>query len=193
MVLKPTLEKKASEILPEIEIDLLARALSVDVFESICSKSDIGLCADKARSLGDLSNEALFEEPPLLTTESCKSESSLSDASFSFDEDRCSETSSPLVEEQPDCGKVFPLTHPLCIVACFGGFLRQFLDNLLLKVVLASSGEADCSLFNEALQKMPSPPACEVKVILTIILIINIIIITTIITSIICVINWALD
>ena len=58
MVLKPTLEKKGSEILPEIEIDLLARALSVDVFESICSKSDIGLCADKARSLGDLSNEA---------------------------------------------------------------------------------------------------------------------------------------
>jgi len=134
MVLKPTLEKKASEILPEIEIDLLARALSGDVFETICSKSAIGLCADKARSLGDLSNEALFEEPPLLT-ESCKSESSLSDASFNFDEDRCSEISSPAVEEEPDCGKV----------------------------VLTSSGAADCSLFNEALQKMPSPPACEVK------------------------------
>ena len=127
MVLKPTLEKKASEILPEIEIDLLARALSVDVFESICSKSAIGSCADKARSLGDLSNEALFEEPPLLT-ESCKSESSLSDASFNFDEDRCSETSSPLVDEQPDSGKVFLLTHPFCIVACFGGF-KAILDN----------------------------------------------------------------
>ena len=190
MVLKPTLEKKASEILPEIEIDLLARALSVDVFENICSKSAIGLCADKARSLGDLSNEALFEEPPLMT-ESCKSESSFSNSSFN--EDRCSETSSPLVEEQPDSGKVIPLTHTFSIVSCFGGFLRQFLDNLLSKVVFASSGAADCSLFNEALQKMPSSPACEVKVILTIILIINIIIITTIITSIICVINWALD
>ena len=108
MVLKPTLEKKASEILPEIEVRLLARALSGDVFESICNKPDIVLCADKTRSLGDLSNEAFFEEPPLLT-ESCKSESSLSDASFNFDSDRCSENSSP-AEEQPDSGKVFILT-----------------------------------------------------------------------------------
>merc|ERR550519_108266 len=99
MVLKPALEKEASEILPEIEIGLLARALSGDVFESICSKPDIGLCAEKARSLGDLSNESFFEEPPLLT-ESCKSESNLSDCSFNFDSDRCS---SP-VEEQPDSG-----------------------------------------------------------------------------------------
>lgn len=155
MVLKPTLENKASEILPEIEVALLARALSGDLpplFENICSnvnfpKSDINLC-DKARSLGDLSNEACFEEP--LLTENSKSENSLSDCSFNFDSDRESPlelSESPLelsespVElsespvEQPDCGKV----------------------------VLTSSGAADCSLFNRALQMMPSLPACVVK------------------------------
>ena len=64
MVLKPTLEKKVSEILPEIESHLLARAraLSGDVFESLLNKQDISLCADKARSLGDLSNEEFLDE-----------------------------------------------------------------------------------------------------------------------------------
>ena len=113
MVLKPTLEKKASEILPEFEVGLLARALSGDLptlFENVCTnvdflKSDIGL-SDKARSLGDLSNEACFEEPSLI--ENSKSESSLTDCSFNFDSDR-SESSSPVenCSEQPDCGKVF--------------------------------------------------------------------------------------
>jgi len=141
MVLKPTLEKKASEILPEFEVGLLARALSGDLpplFENVCTnvdflKSDIGL-SDKARSLGDLSNEACFEEPSLI--ENSKSESSLTDCSFNFDSDR-SESSSPVenCSEQPDCGKV----------------------------VLTSSGAADCSLFNQALQMMPSTPACVVK------------------------------
>ena len=112
MVLKPTLEKKASEILPEFEVGLLARALSGDLptlFENVCTnvdflKSDISL-SDKARSLGDLSNEACFEEPSLI--ENSKSESSLTDCSFNFDSDR-SESSSPVenCSEQPDCGKV---------------------------------------------------------------------------------------
>ena len=105
MVLKPTLEKEASEILPELEGSLLAGAVAGDVFENICSKPDIGLCAEKARSSGDLSKDAFFEEPPLLV-ESCKSEDSLSDCSFNFDSDCCSETPSP-AEEQPDSGKVF--------------------------------------------------------------------------------------
>jgi len=130
MVLKPILEKKVSEI----EVGLLARALSGDLpplFEDICSNANFPISlGDKARSLGDLSNEASFEEPSAI--ESSKSESSLSDCSFNFDSDRC-ESSSPV--EQPDCGKA----------------------------VLTSSGAADCSLFNRALQMMPCAPACEVK------------------------------
>ena len=107
MVLKPTLEKKVSEIFPEIESHLLARAraLSGDVFESLLNKQDISLCADKARSLGDLSNEGFFKETSLLT-ESCKSESSLlSDCSFNLDSDRFFDTSSP-AEEKSDSDKV---------------------------------------------------------------------------------------
>jgi len=136
MVLKPTLEKKASEILPEIKVGLLARALSGDLpplFEDICSNFPINL-GDKARSLGDLCNEACFEDEPSLI-ESSKSEISLSDCSFNFDSDQC-ESSSPVLEQlEPDCGKA----------------------------VLTSSGAADCSLFNRALQMMPCTPACEVK------------------------------
>jgi len=130
MVLKPILEKKVSEI----EVGLLSRALSGDLpplFEEICSNVNFPISlGDKARSLGDLSNEACFEEPSLI--ESSKSASSLSDCSFNFDSDRC-ESSSPV--EQPECGKA----------------------------VLTSSGAADCSLFNRALQMMPCTPACEVK------------------------------
>ena len=105
MVLKPIVEKKASEI----EVGLLARALSGDLpplFEDICSNVNFPISlGDKARSLGDLSNEACFEEPSLI--ESSKSESSLSDCSFNFDSDRY-ESSSPV--EQPECGKVL-LSH----------------------------------------------------------------------------------
>ena len=86
MVLKPILEKKASEI----EVGLLSRALSGDLpplFEDICSNVNFPISlGDKARSLGDLSNEACFEEPSVI--ESSKSESSLSDCSFKFDSDR---------------------------------------------------------------------------------------------------------
>ena len=108
MVLKPTSEKKASEILPEFEVGLLAHALSGDpppLFENICTNHD-----DKARSLGDLSNEACFEEPSLI--ESSKSESSLADCSFNFDLDLC-ESSSPVKDcaQQPDCGKVFASSY----------------------------------------------------------------------------------
>ena len=60
MVLKPALEKEASEILPELEGSLLAGAVAGDVFENICSKPDIGLCAGKARSSGDLSKDAFL-------------------------------------------------------------------------------------------------------------------------------------
>ena len=101
MVLKPIVEKKASEI----EVGLLSRALSGDLpplFEDICSNVNFPISlGDKARSLGDLSNEASFEEPSAI--ESSKSESSLSDCSFNFDSDRC-ESSSPV--EHPECGKV---------------------------------------------------------------------------------------
>jgi len=138
MVLKPTLEKKVSEILPEIEVGLLARALSGDLpplFQDICCNVNFPISlADKARSLGDLSNEACFEEPSLI--ESSKSESSLSeDCSFNFDSDRCGSSSPVLEQLEPDGGKA----------------------------VLTSSGAADCSLFNRALQMMPCTPACEVK------------------------------
>ena len=103
MVLKPILEKKASEI----EVGLLARALSGDlppIFQDICSNVNFPI-GDKARSLSDLSNEACFEDEPSLI-ESSKSESSLSeDCSFNFDSDRC-ESLSPLEQPEPDCGKV---------------------------------------------------------------------------------------
>ena len=108
MVLKPILEKKASEI----EVGLLARALSGDLpplFQDICTNVNFPI-GDKARSLGDLSNEACFEDEPSLI-ESSKSEISLSDCSFNFDSDRC-ESSSPVLEqlEPADCGKVL-FTH----------------------------------------------------------------------------------
>ena len=121
MVLKPILEKKASEI----EVGLLSRALSGDLpplFEDICSNVNFPI-GDKARSLGDLSNEACFEEPSLI--ESSKSASSLSDCSFNFDSDR-SESSSPV--EIPDCGKVlYSKSHFVCrmyltLVICLGNF-----------------------------------------------------------------------
>ena len=57
MASKQTLAKEASEILPEIS--LLTRALSGDVFENLCSKPDIELCADKAKSLGQGSSMRL--------------------------------------------------------------------------------------------------------------------------------------
>ena len=50
--------------------------------------------------------------------------------------------------------------------------LKYFLELLktyfLDQVVATSSGAADCSLFNKALQLMPIEPACLVKVVFTI-------------------------
>jgi len=133
MVLKPTFEK---EVHPEIEVSLLARSLSQDlppIFENICGIKEAASLSGKARSLDDLVNEEHFEDLSLVESVSRKSESNLSECSFNFDSDLC-ESLSP-VEEQPECGKV----------------------------VLTSSGAEDCSLFNRALQMMPSEPACLVK------------------------------
>ena len=50
-----------------------------------------------------------------------------------------------------------------------------------VQVVLTSSGAEDCSLFNRALQMMPSEPACLVKVLIGISIIFVIIIIIIIV------------
>ena len=120
MVLKPILEKKVSEI----EVGLLSRALSGDLpplFEDICSNVNFPISlGDKARSLGNLSNKACFEEPSVI--ESSKSESSLS--SFNFDSDRC-ESSSPV--DHPDCGKVlFSHLHCMSHLKVFDQMLKSY-------------------------------------------------------------------
>ena len=168
MVLKPTFEK---EVHPEIEVSLLARSLSQDlppIFENI---KDAASVSGKARSLDDLVNEEHFEDLSLVESISStrKSESNLSECSFNFDSDLC-ESLSP-VEEQPECGKVL--------------FLNLLIFHSDVKVVLTSSGAEDCSLFNRALQMMPSEPACLVKVLIGISIIFVVIIIIIIIVIVI--------